>query len=175
MPPNLLELWMTLWFFANALIRYHAHKQRYTTHRSLHACSSYLHYFEQIICWCQNFTLQSSSMSLLFKNYWLVEVTYLLIRFNKTSFFPWKTKNTDRYGVNKHKNKHEPPLILCKRQDWKGLHSLNSLHEEGCLTFSKLVKMGRWGGGGGGGKFRGGPKIYGGGGGGGGGGGVWKF
>ena len=29
----------------------------------------------------------SSTMSLLCKNYWLVETTYLLIRFNKTKFF----------------------------------------------------------------------------------------
>ena len=36
-----------------------------------------------------------------FKYFWLVEVTYLLIRFIKTRFFPWNTKNTDRYGVNK--------------------------------------------------------------------------
>ena len=40
-------------------------------------------------------------MSLLFKNYSLVEVIHLFIRFNKTKFFPWNTKNTDRNGVNK--------------------------------------------------------------------------
>ena len=40
-------------------------------------------------------------MSLLFKNYSLFEVAYLLNRFNKTKFFPWNTKNTDRSGANK--------------------------------------------------------------------------
>ena len=34
-------------------------------------------------------------MSLLFKNGSLAEVNYLLIRFNKTKFFPWNSKNTD--------------------------------------------------------------------------------
>ena len=33
-----------------------------------------------------NFTLQSSTMPLLFKSYWLAEVIYLLIWFNKTKF-----------------------------------------------------------------------------------------
>ena len=40
-------------------------------------------------------------MSLLFKNYSLVEIKYLLIRFSKTKFFPQNIKNTDRNGVNK--------------------------------------------------------------------------
>ena len=40
-------------------------------------------------------------MSLLLKNYSLVEVTYLLIGFNKTKFFQLNKKNTDRNGVNK--------------------------------------------------------------------------
>ena len=35
----------------------------------------------------QKFILQRSTMSLLFKNYSLVEVIYLLIRFNKTKSF----------------------------------------------------------------------------------------
>ena len=40
-------------------------------------------------------------MCFLFKNYSLVEVVYLLIRFNTTKFFLWNTNNTDRNGVNK--------------------------------------------------------------------------
>ena len=39
-------------------------------------------------------------MSFLFKNYSLVEVIYLLIRFNKTKFFLCKKNNTDGNGVN---------------------------------------------------------------------------
>ena len=40
-------------------------------------------------------------MSLLFKNYSFAEVTYPLIRFNKTKFLLWNTKNTDRNGIDK--------------------------------------------------------------------------
>ena len=39
-------------------------------------------------------------MSLLLSNYSLMQVTYMLIRFSKTKFFPWN-KNIDRNGVNK--------------------------------------------------------------------------
>ena len=39
-------------------------------------------------------------MSLLFKNYSLVKVVNLLIRFNKTNSFLRNTKNTDRNGIN---------------------------------------------------------------------------
>ena len=39
-------------------------------------------------------------MSLLFKNYSLVELMYLLIRFNKNKSFLWNTNNTDRNGAN---------------------------------------------------------------------------
>ena len=38
--------------------------------------------------------------ALVFKNYSLVEVIYLLIRFSKTKFFLWNAKNTDRNSVN---------------------------------------------------------------------------
>ena len=48
----------------------------------------------------QKFTLQRSTMSLLFKNYSLVKVIHLLIRFNKSRSFLWNTKNTDRNGIN---------------------------------------------------------------------------
>ena len=40
-------------------------------------------------------------MVLLFKNYSLLEVTQLLIKFNKTNFFPRNTKNNERNDVNK--------------------------------------------------------------------------
>ena len=40
-------------------------------------------------------------MALLFKNYSLIEVMYLLIRFNKTRCFPQNTKNTAKNGTNK--------------------------------------------------------------------------
>ena len=60
---------------------------------------------------------------LFIKNYWLAEVTYLLIRFNKTNFFPWNTNNTERYGVNKQNN--TPPLTQrnTEKSDCKGFVS----------------------------------------------------
>lgn len=33
----------------------------------------------------------------------LAEVTYLLIRFSKTKSFLWKTKNTDKKGIDEQK------------------------------------------------------------------------
>ena len=54
----------------------------------------------------QRFTLQRSIMSLLYKNYSLVVVMYLLIRFKNT--FQRNTKNTDRNGVNEQKEKRLP-------------------------------------------------------------------
>ena len=65
------------------------------------AHSSYLCYTEEMIPWYKQFTLQTFTVPLLFKNYWFVQVTHLLIRFNKTKFFPWNTKNTHKSGVNK--------------------------------------------------------------------------
>ena len=93
-----------------------------TKNNLLCAHSSYLCYTESIISWYQKFSLQSSTMPLLFKNYSLVKVTYLLIRFNKTKFFPRNTKNTDRNGVNK-QNTHQHTLHT-QRQHWKGLVSI---------------------------------------------------
>ena len=37
---------------------------------------------------------------MLFKNYSLVEVIHLLIRFNKTKPFLWNKKKTDKNGLN---------------------------------------------------------------------------
>ena len=45
-------------------------------------------------------------MSLLFKNYLLVEVIHLLIRFSKTKYFKLNTKNT---GINGIKTTIRPP------------------------------------------------------------------
>ena len=46
-------------------------------------------------------------MSLLFKNYSLAIVMYLLIRFNKTKSFLSNTKDTDKNGINE-QNIHIP-------------------------------------------------------------------
>ena len=55
----------------------------------LFAHSNYLHYIKWIIYGYQKFILQSSTIPLYYENYSLVEVTYLLIRFNKTTLFSW--------------------------------------------------------------------------------------
>ena len=47
----------------------------------------------------QTCTLQSSTMSYLFKNHSLVKVVNLLIRFNKTKSFLRNTNNTNRNGI----------------------------------------------------------------------------
>ena len=51
-------------------------------------------------------------MSFLFKNYSLVELIDLLIRFNKTMSFLCNIKNTDRNGVNE-KNTHTTHRERC--------------------------------------------------------------
>ena len=108
-------------FFPATLIWYHAHTYTHThTHTQswrrsqkpdtpiwIHINFTYyvltagMFYIKSIICWYQKITLKCSTMSLLLKNYSLVEVTYLLIGFNKTKFFQLNKKNTDRNGVNK--------------------------------------------------------------------------
>ena len=44
-------------------------------------------------------------MSFPFKNYWLIEITYLLIKFNNTKLFLWNT-NTKGYDVKKQHAHH---------------------------------------------------------------------
>ena len=55
------------------------------------------------------------TMSLVFKNYLLAEVAYLLIRFNKTKLFLWNTKSTDRNGVYKLRTRANKAL---KEMEW---------------------------------------------------------
>ena len=40
-------------------------------------------------------------MSMFLKNYSLMELIYLLIKFNKSKFFPWNTNSTNGNSVNK--------------------------------------------------------------------------
>ena len=63
-----------------------------------------------------------STMSLFFKNYSLVEIMYLLIRFIKIKFFPWNTKNSDRNGINKQNT--QAHQTLGKWWLWKRLASM---------------------------------------------------
>lgn len=57
--------------------------------------------------WYQKCTLQRFTRPLLFKNFSLVEATYLLYRFIKTMSFLWNAKNTDRNCINAWKT-HTP-------------------------------------------------------------------
>ena len=70
------------------------------------------------MCWQQLSVLQSFTMSLLFENVYLVEVIYLVIRFNKTKFLPWNANNTKGYSAHKQNTYHHS---LRERWDWKGL------------------------------------------------------
>ena len=134
-------------FFSSVLSWYHNYKQTKTQkHKNaLHTqvpidwhseISTYQHH---LLCAHSSYvyyTVQRSTMSLLFKNSWLVEATYLSIRFSNTTFFSWST-NTKRYDANKlkthphslkethpHSLKETHPNSLKERQDWKGLVSM---------------------------------------------------
>ena len=63
-------------------VDWHTHANAYL-HHLLCVCSSYLYYTELIIIY-QNFTFHNVFS---FKNYALVKVIYLLIKYWKTSFF----------------------------------------------------------------------------------------
>ena len=65
-------------------IDWHTHINIYK-HHLLYAYSNYLYYTYWIICWYQKFTFLNSGE--FYKNYALVEVTYLLIRFTKTKLY----------------------------------------------------------------------------------------
>ena len=106
-------------FLANTLW-YHTHKD--TKHKQgpidwnnhinmylLCAYSSYLDYIEWIIHWSQNFNLQAP-YCFYFSKITLVEATHLLISFNKSKFFLWNTKNSDRTGANK-QNTHRDQTL----------------------------------------------------------------
>ena len=101
-----------MWVFTSTMIWHHTHTDTCTkTHNTLMGmCISCVYYIEWIICWYQKVTIQSSTMSLLFKNYWLVEITYLLNRFSKSKLFPWNTRNTNKNGINK-QNTHSPNTL----------------------------------------------------------------
>ena len=73
--------------------------------------SGYLYYIEWIIQWYKKF---SFGTVFYFRNYSLVEVTYPLIRCNKTRFFVWNTDNTDRNG----KRKITLERICCYENKW---------------------------------------------------------
>ena len=77
-----------------------------TWQHPLCAHDSYLHYTEWITCWYKSvlyrgpqFFYISNITHLTSKLCQVVEVTYLLIRFNKTQCFLRNTKKTDRNGI----------------------------------------------------------------------------
>ena len=57
-----------------------------------------LHWINNLLI--QIFTLQRSTMSLLFKSSSLLKIIFRLIWFSMTKSFLWKTENTDRNSVN---------------------------------------------------------------------------
>ena len=98
---NLLQVWHGCMVFAITLIWYHKHRQTNTGHTWTNAFTCIWIYndttcFVRAAATCitlmnsfliQKFTLQRSTMSLLFQNYSLVKVIHLLIRFSKTKSF----------------------------------------------------------------------------------------
>ena len=102
--------------FASTLIWYHTQTNTHRAYRDQQTDTNRYKYIltPSVMCtqqlpvlhWMNNlliqrFILQSSKMSLLFKNCSFVEFIYLLIRFNITKSFLWNTKNADRNGVNR--------------------------------------------------------------------------
>ena len=100
-------------------IDWHTHINIYQ-HHLLCAHSSYLYYTVWLIPWDQKCALRGFTMPLVFKNYSLIEVTCLLISFNKNKSFPQNTKNTGRNSsvnkqnahTNKPLRKTPPPLSV---------------------------------------------------------------
>ena len=112
----------------------------------------------------QTCTLQSSTMSYLFKNHSLVKVVNLLIRFNKTKSFLRNTNNTNRNGIyvwNTYTTHWEKggedsePVILGKFQIFnppfikgRGFPTLRGCWNKSilyrgpqCLSFSKITLL----------------------------------
>ena len=94
-------------FLASTLVWYQIHRQTHTGHIGtasyVHTAVNSITLNEQLAD--KKFNLLRSKMSLSFKYFLLVEVIYLLIRFNKTKAFLWNTKNANINGVYK-KTKH---------------------------------------------------------------------
>ena len=101
--------------FANTLIWYYAHKQRHTENTWINRLTHIYKYIltppvtcmQQLLVWhwMTNLLIRTYFTKVhnvfTFQNYSLVEVIYLLSKFNKTDPFLWNTKNTDKNGVNK--------------------------------------------------------------------------
>ena len=103
---------LVLWFdITHTHTHTNTHKQRHTadigasrlTHQYKYTLTLLVMFSQQlsVLHWMNNLLISkiyfadSSNMSLLFKNFWLAEVTDLMIRMNKTKFFVWNTKNTE--------------------------------------------------------------------------------
>ena len=104
---NIWFVWSNIAHSITALAFFTAYNDRLNTFENknvINSIKSWLKYSKkaEIIEWIiADMKNLLSTMSLFFKNYSLVEIMYLLIRFNKIKFFPWNTKNTDRNGINK--------------------------------------------------------------------------
>ena len=89
-------------FFASTFLWYHSNKQRHTTHteKTNKMIYPYKYILKPPVLGSQQlpllhsmnnqkFTLKSSAMFWLFRNHWLVEVTYQLIGLNSINFSTW--------------------------------------------------------------------------------------
>ena len=110
------------------MIWYHTHRQAHTGHTGTNRqTQTYKYKFTPpvmstqqlpVLHWMTNLLIQkfTFTMSLLFKNYSLAEVIYLLIRFSKNKSFLWNPKNADKNGVNE-QNRNTTPRA--KDNFWK--------------------------------------------------------
>ena len=109
---NFTEVWHNV-FFGSALIWSHTRAHKPTSHTGAKRLTHPYKYILTlpVMCWQQlsvlhwiNNLLTSKLYVAEFHNLYAfqkLEVAYLLIRFNKITFFLWNIKNTDRNGVNK--------------------------------------------------------------------------
>ena len=84
-----------------------------------------------------------STVYFLFKNYSLTEVVYPLIRCNKTTFFLWNTRNTDRNGVNK-RNTHTHTKHLHKDHTGNGDPTMSPAVSEFLFVFRQCKRRKHW-------------------------------
>ena len=115
---NVLFFLIILWFdmddmiFTSTLIWCHAHRQQ--PHTGRRGTNKLTHAYKYIFCTTcahniynllkQTFILQRSTISFPKITYlYVVELIYLLIRFNKTKSFLWNTKKTDRNDTSEQK------------------------------------------------------------------------
>ena len=98
-----------MWFFGSTVIWYHTHKQRHTAHSGANRltypykyilispfmCSQLL----SVLHWINNLLISKIYFTESQNVFGFQKVLTCKSHINKSKFFPWNTKNTDRYGA----------------------------------------------------------------------------